>query len=130
MNKDKCRCECKELIDKGICDEGFIWNPSNCECECDKSSDVREYLNHENCTYRKKLVDRLIEECSKNIDGNKMIYKDFANVCNSCTVYIVLFVIVFLIIIGISSAFTFFNWYLKKYIIHVKLNTNTQTTIY
>ena len=32
-NDDKCRCECKELINKGICDEGFIWNPSNCECE-------------------------------------------------------------------------------------------------
>ena len=28
-NKDKCRCECKELIDKGVCDEGYIWNPSN-----------------------------------------------------------------------------------------------------
>ena len=25
-NKNKCRCECKELIDKGVCDEGFIWN--------------------------------------------------------------------------------------------------------
>ena len=23
-NKDKCRCECKELMDKGICDKGFI----------------------------------------------------------------------------------------------------------
>ena len=23
-NKDKCRCECKELIDKGIRDQGFI----------------------------------------------------------------------------------------------------------
>ena len=22
-------CECKELIDKGVCDKGFIWNPSN-----------------------------------------------------------------------------------------------------
>ena len=31
-NKDKCRCECKELIDKGICDKGFIWNLSICEC--------------------------------------------------------------------------------------------------
>ena len=50
-NKDKCRCECKELIDKGICDKGFlvIWNPSNCDCECDKSCDVREYLDYKNC---------------------------------------------------------------------------------
>ena len=29
--------ECKELIDKGACDKGIIWNPSNCECDCDKS---------------------------------------------------------------------------------------------
>ena len=31
-NKNKCRCECKELTDKGNCDRGFIWNPSNCKC--------------------------------------------------------------------------------------------------
>ena len=36
-NKEKCRCECKELIDKGVCDKGFIFNSSNCQCECDKS---------------------------------------------------------------------------------------------
>ena len=35
-NNDKCRWEWKELIDKGRCDNGFIWNPSICECECDK----------------------------------------------------------------------------------------------
>ena len=23
-NNDKCRCECKELIDKGVCDRGYI----------------------------------------------------------------------------------------------------------
>ena len=28
-NDDKCRCECKELIDKGVCDKGCAWNPSN-----------------------------------------------------------------------------------------------------
>ena len=35
-NKDKCRFEWKELIDKGICDKWFIWNRNNCECECNK----------------------------------------------------------------------------------------------
>ena len=38
--KNKCRWECKELIDKGVCDKGFISNPSNCECECDETCDV------------------------------------------------------------------------------------------
>ena len=59
-NRDKCRFECKESIDKGVCDKGFIWNPSNCECECDKACDVGEYLDYENCKCRKKLVAPLI----------------------------------------------------------------------
>ena len=41
------------MIDIGICDKEFIWNPRNYECECDKSCDVREYLDYENCKYRK-----------------------------------------------------------------------------
>ena len=63
-NDDKCRCECKELIDKGRCDKGFIWNPSDCECECDKSCDIGEYLDYKNCNCRKKIIDKLVEECS------------------------------------------------------------------
>ena len=117
-NKGKCICECKELIGKGICDKGFIWNPSNCECEYDKSCDVGECLDYENCKCRKKLVDKLVEECSENFDGNEMIYNgtlnDYERLCNSCTIYIVLFAIDFLIIIGISSAFIYFHWHLKK----------------
>ena len=34
-NDDKCRCGCKELTHKGVYDKGYIWNPNNCECECD-----------------------------------------------------------------------------------------------
>ena len=44
-NKDKCRFEWREFIDNETCDIGFIWNLSNCECECDKACDVREYLD-------------------------------------------------------------------------------------
>ena len=40
-------CERKELIDKGLCDKGFIWNPSNCESECYKSCDIEEYLEYD-----------------------------------------------------------------------------------
>ena len=69
---DKCRCECKELIDKGVCDRGYSWNPSNCECECDKSCGVAEYLDYENCKCRKRLVDKLVEECGENVDEAKL----------------------------------------------------------
>ena len=30
----------QELIDKGVCDKGYVWNPSNCDCECDKSCNI------------------------------------------------------------------------------------------
>ena len=58
-NKDKCRWECKELIEKG-----FIWNPDICGCKCNKSCDIGEYLGYENCKRWKKLVDKLVEGCS------------------------------------------------------------------
>ena len=45
-NQDKCICDCKELVDKGVCDKWFIWNISNCECKCDKSCDIGEYLSY------------------------------------------------------------------------------------
>ena len=54
LDKNKCRCESNELFDKGIFNKWFIWNPSNCECECDKSFDIEGYLDFENCKCRKK----------------------------------------------------------------------------
>ena len=47
-------CECKELTDKCVCDKRYIRNPGNCQCECDKSCDVGEYLDYENCKWKKK----------------------------------------------------------------------------
>ena len=85
-NEDKCRCKCKELTDKGICDKGFIWNHSNCECECDKLCDVGEYLDYKNWKCRNKLVNKLVEECSENIDGNEMLYNETLDVISLNTV--------------------------------------------
>ena len=44
-NNQKCRCEWKESVDKEICDKGFMFNPSTCECECDNSCGIGEYLD-------------------------------------------------------------------------------------
>ena len=91
------------MIDKGRCDKGFIWNPSNWDCECDKPYGVGEYLDYKNCKCRKTLVDMLVEESSENIDENEIIsvtLNDYENVRGSCTVNIVLFVIALFIFIG------------------------------
>ena len=54
-----------------MCDKGIIWNLSN--CECDKLCDVGEYLDCKNCKCRKSLIDKLIEECSKNVYDNETL---------------------------------------------------------
>ena len=95
QNKGKRRRECKELIDKGSSDKGLIWSPSKCGCECD----VGEYLDFENCNCRKRSSDTLVQEYNEYIGGNTMIYHNTLNdcikACGSCTVHIVLIVVVF-----------------------------------
>ena len=67
----------------------------------------------------KKLVDKLIEECTESIDEVKiarMALFERGNDCKFlCTVYVVLIVIVFTISIGICTYFIYY-----KYINHDK----------
>ena len=78
-----------------MCDKWFIWNPSDCKCECDKLCNVEEYLDYKNRKCRKRLIGKLLEEFSDNTDGNEMIcnsalnaipLNDYRKICNSCTV--------------------------------------------
>ena len=113
--KIKCRRECKELIGKGVCDIEFIWTPSNCECECDKTCDIGESLDYENCKCRKKLVDNSVDECTETVEEVKLANITLAEnensyKCSSCTVYTMLFWIFFTIIVGgIGAYFIYFN---------------------
>ena len=119
-NKNKCRCECNELIDKGVCDKGFTWNPSNCECGCDKVCDVGEYLDYEHCKCRKKLIDKLADECTETVEEVELARITYAENENNyersfCTVYIVLMVVFLAIFTGITIYFVYCNWPLIKY---------------
>ena len=127
-NDDKSRCECKELIDKGACDKGSIWNRSNCECECDKSCDNGEYLDYENCKCRKKLADKLVQECTENTDKVKIAgVALFANgnecVCSYTTCF-VLAAIALTISIGNGTYFA------SKYMNHNKENVSRYEYVY
>ena len=116
-NDDKCRCECKELNDKGVCDKGFVWNPSNCQCKCYKSCDFSEYLDYKKCKCKKSLVNKLADQFTENVEETRLVKVntteyDFVEKKwkhNSRTMYIVLCSIGFTINVGI-----YFHWYLKK----------------
>ena len=92
---------------------------------------LENILDYEDCKYREMLIDKLIEECSENIDKNKMTnvtLNKYKNICRSFTIYIIFLVVFLIISISISSVFLYFYCYLKK------SNTNfilgTETTIY
>ena len=104
-----------------MCDKGFNWNPSNCECQCDKSCDIGEYLDYKNCKCRKKILDKLVEKCSENIDGNEILYNETLDIISpsdnktsdSFIIYIILFSV--FLIINISMAiYVYFSLYLKN----------------
>ena len=63
------------MIDKGTCHKGFIWNPSNCECECYKSCDFSEYLDYKNRKCQNRLVNKLAGECTENIEETMLVEK-------------------------------------------------------
>ena len=114
-NDQKCRCKCRELDDKKGCDREYIWNQSNCQCECDICG-IGEYLDYENCVCRNSIVDKLVEECTKVADEDK-IYNETLNTipsddCASCTLYVVLFAVFFTTSVIIGSSFVFY-WYKK-----------------
>ena len=50
----------------------------------------RLFVILESCKSRKELVDKLVEKCWENIDGNELIYNGalngYENACNSCTI--------------------------------------------
>ena len=94
---------------------GFIWNLSNCKCECGKSCDIGEYLYYSNCKCRKRLVDKLIQECTENIEETRLVEKtssenEYKHKCSSCIVYIKLFSIILAINIGIGIYFVYYKY--------------------
>ena len=71
-------------------------------------------FNYENCKCRKRLVDKLVEECTENIDEVKtaeITLFDRENMCKcSWELYIVLCSIMFSINIGIASYFVYYKF--------------------
>ena len=84
---------------------------------------LTEYLDYKNCRCNKMLVNKLVEECTENIEETRLVKinstkcNSVENKCkhNSCTLYIMLFSLLFTIDIGIGMCFLYFHWYLKKW---------------
>ena len=63
----------------------------------------------------KKLVDKLIDECTETIEEMKLANITFTEnennyEYNSCRVYIILMIVVFTIFTGITVYLVYYNW--------------------
>ena len=89
---------------------------------------------------QKKIVDKLIDECTETIEEVKLAYitlielHSFENEnkykYNPCIVYIVLMLVVFTIFTGITVYLVYCNWSLiKNNIFCIKFNTHKEANI-
>ena len=61
------------------------------------------------------MVDKLVDECAETVEEVKLAKTTLAEnensyKCSSCTLYIVLMIVVFTIRAGISTYFLYYNW--------------------
>ena len=72
---------------------------------------LQNILDYENFKCRKKLVDKLVEECTENTDEVKMTKITLAeHECKfSCTLDIALISVIFTINIGIGTFFVYYK---------------------
>ena len=104
--------------------------------KCDKACDIGEYLDHENCKCRKKVVDKLVDECTETVEEVKLAKITLAeneswNKYSSCTVYIVLMIVVFIFFTRITTYLVYYNWSLiKNNVSCIKFGTHKETKIW
>ena len=85
---------------------------------------------------QKKLVDKLIDECTETIEEVKLfiitiVENENEKKYSSCRIYIVLIIVVFTIFIGINIYFIYYNWFLiKNNVSCIKFNTHRETKIW
>ena len=85
---------------------------------------------------RNSIADKLVEECTKIVDENKIYDEtlntissnDSLNDCVSYTPYIVLFTVFLVTSVIIGSVFLYLYWHLKKDGVHIEFKPCTQTT--
>ena len=84
-----CKCRCR--LDASICNNKQRWNDDKCRYECKELFGILvivsvNAINHvilEKKECRKKIIDKLTKECSKNVNENEMLYNESLDIISS-----------------------------------------------
>ena len=58
---------CVNVKNQSSCKDNYTWNPSTCDCECNKAFKIDEYLYIKNCSCRKRLIGKIVFTCETEI---------------------------------------------------------------
>ena len=92
-------------------------------------------LDYENCKCWKKLVDQLVDECTETIEEMKLVKITLSEnkgeiKYSSCTLDIVLMIVVFTIFAGITTYYVYYNWSLiKNNVSYINFGTHKKAKI-
>ena len=67
QNHDECHCESKKLNDRSSCKDHCMWNPSACDCECNKACKIDKCLDIKSYSCKKRLNGKLVFGCENEI---------------------------------------------------------------
>ena len=87
--------------------------------------------DYEHWKCKKKLVDKLVDECTETVEELKLAKITLAENENKhkCTSWTMLMIAVFTICARNSIYFVYYNSFLVKNVSSIQFNTRTQTTI-
>ena len=79
---------------------------------------------------QKIFFDQIVDECTETVEEVKLAEITLAEnensyKCSSCTLYILLMVVVFTVFAGIRAYFVYYNWSLVKNVSCIKFGTRT-----
>ena len=79
---------------------------------------------------QKNFFDQIVDECTETVEEVKLAEITVAEnensyKCSSCTLYILLMVVVFTVFAGIRAYFVYYNWSLVKNVSCIKFGTRT-----
>ena len=67
INQNECWCERRKLDDRSLSKDGYVWNPSTSDCDCNASCKTDQYLVIKSCSYEKGLIGKLVLACEDEI---------------------------------------------------------------
>ena len=97
-----------------------MWNPSTCDCNCDKSWKIEKYFDIKDCSCKRRLFGKLVLACKDevlNTTGISLDHKIVTREKNNCDIHAISSVFICLlslVFISVSCCYYYTRHWIKK----------------